>query len=106
MVFWVVGSCQGFVPRARPIKLATVLGALSGNSSHFISPAVVWMMAVGCGAGAAAFLAGAFFGVVLGAVWPEAAGPKHSKIEAKMSPLRRAAWARFVVRKRVTIISP
>jgi hypothetical protein len=90
------------------MKLSTVLGALSGKSSHFMSPAVVWITAVGCAAGAADFFAGTLAAgfEAFGAVWPEAARPKHSKIEAKTKPRCRAAWARVELLKWVTIISP
>src|SRR5260370_1574606 len=50
------GFFHGFVPLARAMKLATVLGALSGNNSHFRSPAVVWRIAAGGPEGAAALL--------------------------------------------------
>src|SRR5258708_33241395 len=50
------GFFHGFVPLARAMKLATVLGALSGNNSHFRSPAVVWWIAAGGPVRAAALL--------------------------------------------------
>src|SRR5712692_6735991 len=45
---WVTGLAQSFVPSARPMKLATPMGALSGNSLHVSLPAVVSMIAVDC----------------------------------------------------------
>src|SRR5436305_9528879 len=42
------GFFQSFVPLASPMKLATPMGALSGNSVQFIFPAVVSITAVGC----------------------------------------------------------
>src|SRR6478672_10359569 len=67
-----LGDFQSFVPLARPMKFATPIGALSGNSVHVILPAVVSMVAVGCdevpaAAGFAAVLALAEDGA-LGAV--------------------------------------
>src|ERR1051325_5400261 len=111
MVLPVAGSFHGLVPLANPMKFATALGALSGNNSHFISPTVVWITAVGWAAGtagAADFFAGALAAgfEVFGAVWPEAARPKHSKIEAKTKPQCRTVRARFGLPKWVTIISP
>src|SRR5689334_14137860 len=81
------GSFHALVPRARPIKLATALGALLGNSSHRISPAEVCITAAGSLAGAAAapFLAvldGALWVVFLLVVCPAAAIAKHSRINA------------------------
>src|SRR5258708_25956766 len=72
-IFPVKGFFHGFVPLARPMKLTTVLGAWSGNNSHFKSPAVVCRIAVGGPAGAAALLVALC--VVIGAavfldVWP------------------------------------
>src|SRR5512141_3048004 len=49
-----LGDFQSFVPLARPMKFATPIGALSGNSVHVILPAVVSMVAVGCDEAAAA----------------------------------------------------
>src|ERR1041384_7950460 len=61
---WLAGLTQSLVPLAKPIKLATPMGALSGKSSHFILPTVVSMTAVGpVGRGATAGLAA---GVVAG----------------------------------------
>src|ERR1041385_8103508 len=94
MVLPVEGSFHGLVPLASPTKLATVLGALSGKSSHFKSPAEVWMMAVGEPLAGAALLAvfapvlGAVPAVVLGLVCAPAARPKHSKINAARVTIR------------------
>src|SRR5689334_9918423 len=55
----VAGFFQSFLPVARPMKFSTVFGASLGNSSHFRSPAVVWIIAVGL----AAALAGAVLAV-------------------------------------------
>src|SRR5208282_5842907 len=45
----VTGLVQSLVPFARPMKFATPMGAIFGNSTQWRSPAVVWMMAVGSG---------------------------------------------------------
>src|SRR3954471_7662531 len=47
MVLLLTGFFQSLVPWASPTKLATVLGALSGKSSHVSLPAVVLKTAVG-----------------------------------------------------------
>src|SRR5437762_13797197 len=44
---------QSLVPLAKPIKLATPIGAFFGNSVQVSLPAVVSMMAAGAGAAAA-----------------------------------------------------
>src|SRR5260370_29669391 len=62
------GLVQSLVPVARPMKLATTIGATFENSVQCKSPAVVWMMAAGS-AVAGAELAGlrtGGFGVVAG----------------------------------------
>jgi hypothetical protein len=61
-----IGFFQSFVPVARPIKFATPIGALSGNSVQVIFPAVVSMIAVGLALVAAA----AGFVAVVAAFWP------------------------------------
>src|SRR5499427_4744460 len=54
MVAPLKGFFQSFVPVARPTKLSTVIGALSGKSVQLMSPAVVWKVArIGCFAGMA-----------------------------------------------------
>src|SRR6266851_2273519 len=65
---WLAGLVQSLVPVARPMKLATPIGALSGNSVQVSLPAVVSMIATGCAAAAAMgfFTAGLVAG--LGAV--------------------------------------
>src|ERR1700722_15169214 len=55
----VTGLVQSLVPVARPIKLATPMGATLGNSVQCRSPTVAWMMAVGSAA-AAGGVTGAF----------------------------------------------
>src|ERR1700693_4643194 len=69
---WEIGLVQSFVPWARPMKLATPMGATSGNRVQVSLPAVVSMMAVGWAdvvvAGLAAAVAAGFFaGAVLAA---------------------------------------
>src|SRR6185312_1548932 len=60
------GFVQSLVPFAKPMKLATPMGALSGKRVQVSLPAVVSMIAVG-GAGGVWVVAG-FFAVVL-VVW-------------------------------------
>src|SRR5437016_3554054 len=74
------GFVQSFVPCARPMKLATPMGACSGKRVQVILPAVVSMMAVGPAAGAPASLAAAVAAVFLagavlvaGAAWDQPA---------------------------------
>src|ERR1051325_4470725 len=90
MVLPVAGSFHGLVPLASPTKLATALGALSGKSVHFKSPAEVWMMAVGDPLAGAALVAvlGAVPAGVFGLVCAPAARPKHSKINAARVTIR------------------
>src|SRR6476619_2477934 len=72
----VAGLVQSLVPRASPMKFATPIGALSGNSVQVNLPAVVSMIAVGDPAGAVTGLRTAGFaaGLVAGAgvVWATA----------------------------------
>src|SRR6185503_15818712 len=95
MVLPVEGSFQGLVPLAKPTKLATAFGALSGKSVHFRSPAEVWMVAVGepfAGAALLAVFAPALGAVpvagVVGLLCAPAARPKHSKINAARVTIR------------------
>src|SRR5713226_1285450 len=44
---WEVGLVQSLVPSARPMKLATPIGAFSGNNLQVSLPALVSMTAVG-----------------------------------------------------------
>src|ERR1700730_7221016 len=68
-----MGLVQSLVPWARPMKLATPMGATSGNRVQVSLPAVVSMTAVGCADVVAAGLtavvaaAGFFAGVVFAA---------------------------------------
>src|ERR1700737_213237 len=70
---WEMGLVQSLVPSARPMKLATPTGALSGKRVQVSLPAVVSMTAVGSAgvvaAGLVAATAGAGFlaGAVLAA---------------------------------------
>src|SRR3989442_7950380 len=67
--WWVTGLVQSLVPSARPMKLATPMGALSGNNLQVSLPAVVSMSAVGSAEAAVAGLAAVaacFFGRVGG----------------------------------------
>src|SRR5216684_5272446 len=89
------GFFHGFVPLARAMKLATVLGALSGNNSHFRSPAVVWRTAAGGPEGAAALLVAlcAVAGAALFLdVWPLAVTATTSRVKmhrrSMFSPVR------------------
>src|ERR1700722_985031 len=50
--WWVTGLVQSFVPLAKPMKLATPMGALSGKSVQVSLPAVVSITAVGWAAAA------------------------------------------------------
>src|SRR5450755_1841653 len=64
-----MGLVQSLVPVAKPVKLATPMGALSGNRVQVSLPAVVSMMAVGSAAvGAAGLAATAVAGFLTGAV--------------------------------------
>src|ERR1700677_4267259 len=51
-----MGLVQSLEPFARPMKLATPIGATLGKSVQCKSPAVVWMIATGSAAGAGAAL--------------------------------------------------
>src|SRR5580658_1435046 len=51
-----MGLVQSLEPFARPMKLATPIGAILGKSVQCKSPAVVWMIATGSAAGAGAAL--------------------------------------------------
>src|SRR5215472_6867694 len=60
------GFFQSFVPVARPMKLSTVIGALSANSVQLMLPAVVSKIAcTGCDAAGVAGLAVEGFGAVV-----------------------------------------
>src|SRR5215469_9739817 len=48
-----MGLVQSFVPSARPMKLSTPMGACLGKRAQCMSPALVWMMAVGLASAAA-----------------------------------------------------
>src|ERR1700722_2685691 len=76
------GFFHSFVPVARPMKLATPIGALSGNSVQVIFPTVVSMIAVGF---AATAVCTGTFAAVLGfagaACDPEVACPNTNDAE-------------------------
>src|SRR5215813_4557865 len=99
----VLGLVQSLFPVARPMKLSTALGALSGNSSHFISPTVVCRMAWGVLAEvveAAAAFAGAFFvcGDAVGvAVCPAPARLKVSTIKEVRTSIRLSYKSNWIL---------
>src|SRR2546428_10559656 len=73
--WWVTGLVQSLVPSARPMKLATPMGALSGNNLQVSLPAVVAMSAVGSAEAAVAGLAAGGAGVLGGGVGAACAQP-------------------------------
>src|SRR5258707_8026259 len=66
------------------MKLSTPIGATCGNSAQWRSPAVVWMMAVGCAAAAGEELAGlrtGGFGIATGGVVEAACAAPSREVE-------------------------
>src|SRR5437879_4845729 len=94
LVALLTGFFQSFVPEARPIKFATPMGALSGNSVHVILPAVVSMMAVGLLAVAAVAGLAAVLVLAAGAlllVCPTAHDPAINRIPKAANVIRMIA---------------
>src|SRR6478672_10115635 len=81
-----MGFVQSLVPWARPVKLATPIGALSGNRVQVSLPAVVSMTAVGKAAvGVAGLAATAAAGFLAGAVLGAGAVCDHPAEQAAIS---------------------
>src|SRR6266496_781326 len=85
----VAGAVQSFVPFARPMKFATPIGALSGNSVQVSFPAVVSMIAVGW---LGVIVVAGFFTVeVVGWVAVCAASATESRVKARTRRVRISA---------------
>src|SRR3989442_4468156 len=86
--WWVTGLVQSLVPSARPMKLATPMGALSGNNLQVSLPAVVSMSAVGSAEAAVAGLAAGAAGFFARALWA-AFGPRIQKGQNSKETIRK-----------------
>src|SRR3989442_3992410 len=86
--WWVTGLVQSLVPSARPMKLATPMGALSGNNLQVSLPAVVSMSAVGSAEAAVAGFAAVAAGFLAGGVGAACAHDIKQE-ENRMEKMRR-----------------
>src|SRR2546427_12117338 len=86
--WWVTGLVQSLVPSARPMKLATPMGALSGNNLQVSLPAAVSMSAVGSAEAAVAGLAAVGAGFLHGGQGA-ARADHHQKGKKRMGTTRR-----------------
>src|SRR5690242_15444773 len=98
---WLTGLIQVLVPSARPMKVSTARGALSGKSVQVMLPALVSMTALGRAGVGAGGLAGVF--VVCAKVRSENSERRMAMLCLRMSPpgiagllYRRNSW--FAIR--------